>query len=152
MLLPVTEDQLAIQALARDFTAKESKSAFPSYSRAAVLTELWAVVTPKAQEHDRTMAYPTEIIRKAWDAGLLNGHIPEAYGGPELSIHTLAVISEELAFGCTGEVPFEPHSRGKRAHSHTSQACKPPWRPTAWPRRLSSSPRATRSRASTSQG
>jgi len=78
----LTEEQQSFQDLARDFTLNE--------------------VIPVAAEHDRTMAYPWEVIRKAHAAGLVNLHIPEAYGGPGLGVMSCSLISEELAYGCTG--------------------------------------------------
>lgn len=78
----LTEDQQAFQSLARDFTANE--------------------ITPVAAEHDRTMAYPWDVIKKAHAAGLVNLHIPEAYGGLGLGVMSCSLISEELAYGCTG--------------------------------------------------
>jgi acyl-CoA dehydrogenase len=42
------------------------------------------------------------VIRKAWQLGLMNTHIPRKYGGPELGLVDSAIISEELAYGCTG--------------------------------------------------
>jgi acyl-CoA dehydrogenase len=60
------------------------------------------VMVPAAAEHDRTMEFPREIFNQAWELGLVNGHIPEEYGG--LGLHTMegVVICEELAYGCTG--------------------------------------------------
>ena len=78
----LSEEQQSFQELARDFTANE--------------------VIPVAADHDRTMAYPWEVIRKAHAAGLVNLHIPEAYGGPGLGVMSCSLISEELAYGCTG--------------------------------------------------
>ena len=48
------------------------------------------------------MAYPEPIFNKAWELGLVNSHIPEAYGG--LGLHCLdgCIIQEELAYACTG--------------------------------------------------
>lgn len=78
----LSEDQLAYQTLARDFTRRE--------------------VVPHAAAYDRSMEYPTDIIEKAWHAGLVNTHIPEQYGGAGLGLLEASLISEELAFGCTG--------------------------------------------------
>jgi len=78
----LSEDQLTFQKLARDFAQKE--------------------IIPKAAHHDETCEYPHEIVKKAWETGLMNNHIPEAYGGNELSVLDGCVISEELAYGCSG--------------------------------------------------
>ncbi|KAJ1927160.1 hypothetical protein IWQ60_003171 [Tieghemiomyces parasiticus] len=78
----LTEEQLSFQDLARKFTAEE--------------------ITPKAAHHDRTGEYPTEILQKAWKVGLMNTHIPQAYGGLGLGILDGVVITEELAYGCSG--------------------------------------------------
>ncbi|KIR30196.1 acyl-CoA dehydrogenase [Cryptococcus deuterogattii 99/473] len=60
------------------------------------------VIVPQAAEYDRTMKYPWPILKEAHSLGLLNTHIPEAYGGPELGLLECAIISESLAFGCSG--------------------------------------------------
>lgn len=78
----LSEDQEAYQELARRFTAEN--------------------IIPKARHHDATMEYPWEIIKSAHAAGLVNTHIPEEYGGPGLSLVEGALISEELAYGCSG--------------------------------------------------
>ncbi|KAK9722505.1 hypothetical protein K7432_002609 [Basidiobolus ranarum] len=78
----LTEDQQSIQELARKFTAEE--------------------IIPKAAYHDQTGEYPTEIIKKAWELGLVNLHIPQDYGGMGLGVLDSAIVSEELAYGCTG--------------------------------------------------
>ncbi|KAG8959593.1 hypothetical protein FRC00_001423, partial [Tulasnella sp. 408] len=59
-------------------------------------------IVPVAAEYDRTMEYPWPVIKAAHEVGLLNTHIPEAYGGPGLGLFECALISEELAYGCTG--------------------------------------------------
>lgn len=35
---------------------------------------------PKAAEYDKTMKYPWDIVKKAWEVGIMNGHIPEHVG------------------------------------------------------------------------
>ena len=78
----LNDDQKMIQSMARQFAAD--------------------VIIPQAAEYDRTMAFPHDIFQEAWELGLVNAHIPEAYGGP--GMHTLdgVVIAEELAYGCSG--------------------------------------------------
>ena len=78
----LTEEQRAFQLAARQFSED--------------------VIIPAAAELDRTMKFPHEIFDQAWELGLVNAHIPEAYGG--LGLHTIeaCVINEELAYGCSG--------------------------------------------------
>lgn len=59
-------------------------------------------IIPAASHYDRTMEYPWPILKEAHSLGLLNTHIPSAYGGPELGLVDCALISESLAYGCTG--------------------------------------------------
>ena len=59
-------------------------------------------IIPVATELDEEEKFPTDIFEAAWELGLMNLEIPEAYGG--LGFHTLdgCLISEELAYGCAG--------------------------------------------------
>ncbi|KAG2223214.1 hypothetical protein INT45_006095 [Circinella minor] len=59
-------------------------------------------IVPVAAEHDLTGKYPTDIIKKAWELGLVNTHIGPEYGGMGLGVVDSAIISEELGWGCTG--------------------------------------------------
>ncbi|KNC99114.1 uncharacterized protein SPPG_05373 [Spizellomyces punctatus DAOM BR117] len=78
----LTDEQKELQELARKFTANE--------------------IIPNAAHHDRTGEYPTEILKKAWEVGLLNLHVPAENGGLGLGVLDCAIVSEELAYGCTG--------------------------------------------------
>ncbi|KAJ1553739.1 hypothetical protein HK405_007034 [Cladochytrium tenue] len=78
----LTPEQKELQETARSFTARE--------------------IIPKAAHHDVTGEYPTEILKKAWEAGLLNTHVPAEYGGLGLGVLDCALISEEMAYGCSG--------------------------------------------------
>ena len=78
----LSEEQRQLQALAREFARKE--------------------IVPKAAHHDQTGEFPREICKKAWDLGLMNTHIPEAYGGAGLGVLEGCLIAEEMAAGCTG--------------------------------------------------
>jgi acyl-CoA dehydrogenase len=75
-------EQQQLRQLAREFAEKE--------------------IAPKAAHHDQTGEFPREICRKAWELGLMNTHIPEAYGGPGLGVVDGCLIAEEVAWGCTG--------------------------------------------------
>ncbi len=78
----LSDEQLELQKLAREFTAKE--------------------ITPKAAHHDQTGEYPREIAKKAWELGLVNTHIPASCNGAELGVLEGCIITEEFAYGCTG--------------------------------------------------
>ncbi|HQN10383.1 MAG TPA: acyl-CoA dehydrogenase family protein [Thermoanaerobaculia bacterium] len=78
----LTEEQLALQELARKFAREE--------------------MAPKAAHHDETGEFPAEVARKAWELGLMNTHVPPEYGGMGLGVLDGCIITEELAWGCTG--------------------------------------------------
>lgn len=60
------------------------------------------VIKPAAAELDRTMVYPKEIFNQAWKLGLVNLHIPSEYGGLGFGTVEGVIVTEELAWGCTG--------------------------------------------------
>ena len=72
----------ALKQLARDFARQE--------------------MMPVAAEYDRTMEFPWEPFKKAWELGLVNTHIPEHCGGLGLGCMEGVIIAEELAYGCSG--------------------------------------------------
>src|SRR5262245_13559145 len=78
----LTDEQKALQNLARDFAKNE--------------------VALKAAHHDETGEFPRAILQKAWDAGLMNTHIPEKHGGAGLGVLDGVIVAEEIAYGCTG--------------------------------------------------
>lgn len=59
-------------------------------------------IAPVAAEHDRTGEYPWALVKKAWELGLINNHIPADIGGTEISVLESCIIAEEMAWGCTG--------------------------------------------------
>lgn len=59
-------------------------------------------ITPVAAHYDKTMEYPKPVLKQLWENGLMNLHIPVEYGGQGLSVTDCAIVSEELAFGCSG--------------------------------------------------
>ncbi len=78
----LSDEQRQLRELAHDFAAHE--------------------IYPKSAEHDRTGEFPTEILKKAWEVGLLNTHIPSEYGGLGLGVLEGCLLGEEIAWGCTG--------------------------------------------------
>ncbi|MDD4084324.1 MAG: acyl-CoA dehydrogenase family protein [Acidaminococcaceae bacterium] len=78
----LTEDQLELQEMVREFVEKE--------------------ITPFAGEMDRNNEAMPGLMDKAADMGLLNLIVPEEYGGPGLDSVAVATIYEELGKGCAG--------------------------------------------------
>jgi acyl-CoA dehydrogenase len=78
----LTADQQMLQKLARDFAAKE--------------------IIPVAEEHDRHAKFPEEIFHKAREVGLANMNVPAEYGGVGATVFEEVLVSEELAYGCSG--------------------------------------------------
>lgn len=82
MNFELTDEQIEIRKLARDFAKKE--------------------IIPVAAEYDRTAEMPWPIINKAFDIGMWNLTIPEQYGGQGFDHFTEVLVFEELAYGCLG--------------------------------------------------
>jgi len=59
-------------------------------------------IMPVAAHYDRTGEYPWEVLKKAHANGLMNLHIPEEYGGMGLGTLDGCLITEKMAYGCTG--------------------------------------------------
>jgi len=59
-------------------------------------------IIPVAPHYDRTGEYPWEVLKKAHENGLMNLHIPEEYGGMGLGTLDGCLITEKMAYGCTG--------------------------------------------------
>lgn len=78
----LNDEQKALQDLARKFTKEE--------------------IIPMAAHYDKTGEYPWPIVKKAWEVGLMNGHIPEHCGGLNMGVFEGCLVAEELAYGCTG--------------------------------------------------
>ncbi len=57
---------------------------------------------PVAAECDRDARFPMDVFKAAWELGLINVTVPEAYGGSEMGELDNAIITEQLAYGCTG--------------------------------------------------
>merc|ERR1712117_34016 len=59
-------------------------------------------IIPVAPHYDRTGEYPWEVLKKAHENGLMNLHIPQEYGGMGLGTLDGCLITEKMAYGCTG--------------------------------------------------
>jgi acyl-CoA dehydrogenase len=59
-------------------------------------------IIPIAAEADRTHEFPMDVFKEAWEIGLVGPNIPEEYGGAGMGEVDHVLLTEELAFGCTG--------------------------------------------------
>ncbi|MGA3120186.1 MAG: acyl-CoA dehydrogenase family protein [Polyangiaceae bacterium] len=59
-------------------------------------------VTPIAAECDRESRFPREVFEEAYALGLVNPTLPAEYGGTGLGDVDDSLITEEIAYGCTG--------------------------------------------------
>src|SRR4030042_6694449 len=78
----MTEEQKALQDMAREFAVKEMR--------------------PNAARYDKGGEFPEEIMQKAFEAGFITCNIPQEYDGGGLKELEIAIISEELRAGCAG--------------------------------------------------
>jgi alkylation response protein AidB-like acyl-CoA dehydrogenase len=82
----LSEDQLAIQEMARRFTADE--------------------ITPHAAKWDEEHIFPRETIRKAAEQGFAAIYVSEESGGIGLGRLEAALIMEAMAYGCPSTSAF----------------------------------------------
>ncbi len=59
-------------------------------------------ITPRAHELEKRNEFPRETVQKAYEAGLMNLHIPKEAGGPGLSLLSETFVSEATGYGCAG--------------------------------------------------
>jgi acyl-CoA dehydrogenase len=78
----LSEEQLALQETARRFAREE--------------------IAPVAAKYDQSGEFPREIIRKAWELGFSSSQIPREHGGLGLSVLDSCLVTEEIAWGCSG--------------------------------------------------
>ena len=79
MTLRLTEDQLEIRALAREFVRGE--------------------IRPHAPEWDARRALDTQVFSKLGELGFMGMRIPESHGGLGFDLSTYLLVLEELAWG-----------------------------------------------------
>ncbi len=82
MQFGLTDEQLVLQETARRFAVEE--------------------VAPVAAQYDQSGEFPRALIQKAWDLGLSSTAIPPEYGGVGLSSVDTCIVTEEVAWGCSG--------------------------------------------------
>ncbi len=76
----LSEEQRLLRDTARDFAARE--------------------VAPKAAELDKTGRWPTEIVAKMAELGLLGVAIPQEHGGAGMDTLSYALAMEEVSAAC----------------------------------------------------
>lgn len=82
----LSDEQLAIQALARDFAAQE--------------------MAPFAAQWDEEHIFPVETLRKAASLGLAGIYVKDDLGGTNLTRLDAAIIFEELARACVSTAAY----------------------------------------------
>ncbi|MEE9275742.1 MAG: acyl-CoA dehydrogenase family protein [bacterium] len=91
--LRFSEEQIALQNLARDFAMQEIKP---------VVAELDKIADPK----EVLEKFPWDIIRKGSEVGLRTMALPKEYGGAGIGILTHLIMLEEL---CQADTGFATH-------------------------------------------
>ncbi len=110
----LSEEQQAIQQMAREFAQAE--------------------ILPKAAEYDRSGEYPEDIVKKAFETGLVYGPVPEEYGGEGLDALDQLLIAEELSAACAGigsciainslaAIPLVYFGSRKQKETHLAKIC-----------------------------
>src|SRR5260221_5442467 len=59
-------------------------------------------IIPVAAQCDRDARFPMDVFQGAWEIGLVNCTCPAEYGGAALGELENAMMTEELAYGCSG--------------------------------------------------
>ena len=80
MLFKLTDEQLMIQNMVREFSRK--------------------VVAATASERDKTKEFPTENFRQMGELGLMGMMIPEEYGGESADAISYVLALSEIAYSC----------------------------------------------------
>ena len=78
----LTPDQLELRQKARTFALQE--------------------VLPVSWQYDEKDEVPLFLLKKAFEAGLMNGDIPKEYGGRGAGLVEAALVTEEIAAACPG--------------------------------------------------
>ena len=77
MEFQLTEDQLMLRDMVRQFAEKEVK--------------------PTVAERDEHARWPTELVRKMGELGLMGVAVSEEYGGAGMDYVSYAIVIEELS-------------------------------------------------------
>jgi butyryl-CoA dehydrogenase len=80
MSMPLTEEQLMIQSMIREFARK--------------------VVAAGAAERDRTKAFPADVLKQMGELGLMGMMVPIEYGGSGTDAVSYVSALSEIAYAC----------------------------------------------------
>jgi len=78
----LTPGQLELQRKSREFSLRE--------------------ILPVAWYYDEKDETPIPVLKKAYEAGLMNGAVPKEYGGKGYGSVECAILTEEIAAACAG--------------------------------------------------
>jgi len=76
----LTDDQRKMLEVTREFSANE--------------------IRPVAVEYDRDGTYPEEILKKAYELGIMYTNLPKEYGGSGMDFVTHYIVTEALNYDC----------------------------------------------------
>ncbi len=76
----LTDDQKKMLEVTREFSATE--------------------IRPVAVEYDRDGTYPEEILKKAYELGIMYTNLPKEYGGSGMDYVTHYIVTEALNYDC----------------------------------------------------
>merc|ERR1711884_343358 len=88
----------ATQSMGLNFNVTEEQQQYLDMAEQFTKNE----IIPTAAQYDASGEYPWEILKKAHETGLMNLHIPQEYGGMGLGTLDGCLITEKMAYGCTG--------------------------------------------------
>jgi acyl-CoA dehydrogenase len=92
-----------------DFSLSEEQKALMDMARRFAKER----IIPVAAQCDHKAEFPKDVFKAAWEIGLVNSSIPEAYGGAGMHEVDNCLICEELAYGCIGiETTMEANTLG----------------------------------------
>lgn len=97
MAYDLTEEQKMIRAMVRDFARAE--------------------ILPTASERDKTNAFPTDILLKMGELGLMGMNVPPEYNGAGVDTISYSVALQEVAYACASTAVI--------MSVHNSVACGP---------------------------
>jgi acyl-CoA dehydrogenase len=78
----LSDEQLALKEMVQKFVQNE--------------------MIPVAHKYDESGEFPFDVIRKAWELGIMNIAVPTKFGGLGLGVLDDVIINEEMGTGCLG--------------------------------------------------